>query len=349
LYVLRIFPQVSQTYVKYEIEALRDDYDIHVITQTESRWPYGKFVDYETIREPDKILAAANAFKPHVLHSHWLHQAPLVAGLAQQTNTPFTLRAHSFDILLDKTDEVITENGIQRSPLVSRAVNAMNSNLCAGVLTFPFTMEILLKAGVRPVKLFECFPVVNYDLFHDESPNGQAVMNVGACTPKKNMDDFLKLAELVPQRSFHLYPIGYESERIAELNKTQGNPITIEPIIEPEQMPAAYKKCQWLVYTADFEINQVGWPIAVAEAMASGVGVCVPRIRDDMQEYVGDAGILYDNIEELPAIISKPVPEEMRQAGFKQAQKSDINRHKILLSRAWDRAYRFRMNFGIPD
>jgi hypothetical protein len=99
-----------------------------------------------------------------------------------------------------------------------------------------------------------------------------------------------------------------------------------------------YKQHQWLVYTAAFELATVGWPMAVAEAQAAGVGVCMPNIRPDLKEYIGNAGYLYDSISEVAEIIAKPVPDEIREAGFLQAKKSDIQEHKHLLTDLWHKA-----------
>ncbi len=82
-------------------------------------------------------------------------------------------------------------------------------------------------------------------------------------------------------------------------------------------------------------VPTVGWPMAIAEAQASGVGVCMPRIRPDLVEYVGP-GVIYDSIEELYPIVSGPVPDEMREAGFEHARRSDIAEHKHLLTDLWD-------------
>ena len=37
--------------------------------------------------------------------------------------------------------------------------------------------------------------------------------------------------------------------------------------------------------------------MAIAEAQAAGVSVCMPNIRPDIKEYVGEAGFVYDSIE----------------------------------------------------
>jgi hypothetical protein len=103
-------------------------------------------------------------------------------------------------------------------------------------------------------------------------------------------------------------------------------------------MPAEYKKHRWLVYTAAPAFNTVGWPMAIAEAQASGVGVCVPNLRSDLRDYVGQSGYLYDSIEEVVDIVSQPYPRELRELGFEQAKKSDAFEHIDLLLDLWRQA-----------
>src|SRR5262249_10933441 len=153
----------------------------------------------------------------------WLHQtrdlayfAGCLGGRAGRPDIPFTVRAHSFDVL---------DNG---GKCVRESAPLLNSELCLGVLSFPFTPPLLEGAGVRGEKVVACYPVVNYRRFCDTSPNGDAVMNVGACLPKKKMEDFLTLAASDPLtlpsppaaggegrvrggRRFDLYALGYDS------------------------------------------------------------------------------------------------------------------------------------------
>lgn len=191
---------------------------------------------------------------------------------------------------------------------------------------------------MRDEKIVDSYPVVNFKRFHDRSPNGDAVMNVGACTPKKRMEDFLELATRVPDRAFNLYALGYYAPIIAQKNVKMGSPVNIVPPVEPSEMLSEYKKHQWLVYTACPKLNTVGWPLAVAEAQAAGVGVCVANVRADMRDFVGEAGILYDSISEVEGMVSGPVPEEIRESGFIHARKCDVFEHKKLLTSLWDRA-----------
>lgn len=103
----------------------------------------------------------------------------------------------------------------------------------------------------------------------------------------------------------------------------------------PERMPREYKKHSWLAFTASRELGTVGWPIVVAEAQASGVGVCIPNLRPDIADYVDGGGIIYESIEELSDVVSGPVPESIREKGFEVAKRSDVWDHIDILLALW--------------
>jgi hypothetical protein len=333
MYIVNHFPQISETYIRSEIEALAQECDIRVISLRGVSAPYSNSAPFQQMDDPDAILEAIEEFNPHVLHSHWLLQTRTLAyfagyfsGSSGRRKIPFTLRAHSFDVM-HYGRKYIHES----APMI-------NSDLCLGLIAFPFTRPLLEAGGIRPDKIHDCFPVINYRRFYDTSPNGESVMNVGACLPKKKMSDFLELASVVPHMKFNLYPLGYETPEIKKLNERMNNPVNIVPPVQPEEMLAEYKKHRWLVYTASREMNSVGWPMAVAEAQAAGVGVCLPNIRPDLKEYLGDAGFLYESVSDVARIISGPFPDEMRERGFEQARKSDVFEHKAILLDLWNKA-----------
>lgn len=327
MYIVHAYPQISETYVKTELEALGDEYEMMVISLQKPNVVCKNRFPVQQISDPRMILRIIAEFRPHVLHSHWAMHAGLVGAIARRTQIPFTVRTHSFD--------VIHAVGAEPPRQLVKAVPALNDPLCLGVIAFPFTVPMLVKAGVREEIIHPCYPVIDYRRFLDDSPNGTEVMNMGACTPKKNMESFLELGKKVPGTTFNLYALGYDVKEMTGLNDRMGRPVNMIPPRQPEDMPREYKKHRWLVYTADFGMATVGWPMAVAEAQASGVGVCMANIRPDLKEYVGDAGFLYDTIDEAADIISRPYPEEMRRSGFEQARKSDIYEHKVLLSDLW--------------
>ena len=327
MYIVHEFPQISQTYIRAELEALIEDYEISVISIHDPDIAYKEHVPFRKITDIGRMREAVEEFKPDILHSHWLQQIRYLAPLSRETGVPYTIRAHSFDS--------IRANGIP--PRYMRdAVRHFNSDNCLGILAFPFTRALFEKAGIQSRKIHDCFPVIHYPRFYDRSPNGDAVMNVGACIPKKRMQDYLDLATKLPAIQFNLYPMGHQTDKIKAFNNAAGNPVHISECIEPQDMPAEYKKHRWLVYTACWELKTVGWPMAVAEAQASGVGVCVPNIRPDMKDYVGPAGYLYNSLDEVIPLVSGPFSEERRELGFEHAKKSDVFSHKVILTDLWD-------------
>jgi Glycosyl transferase family 2 len=332
MYIVGAFPQISQTYIRSEIEALQGEYEISVIALSEPNVPYQGCVPFRRMADPAMIREAIEEFRPHVLHGHYLNRSEIFEALIRREglNVPFTIRAHSFDTLA------------KGSGFAARAASVVNNDLCLGVLSFPFTRPLLEKAGIRPEKIHDCYPVVNYRRFHDRSPNGEAVMNVGAAIPKKRMEDFIELAAQFPGMEFNLYAVGHTVDELARCNKAKGGVVNIMPPIEPDEMPREYKKHRWLVYTASREIGTVGWPMAIAEAQAAGVGVCVANLRPDLRDYVGGGGFIYESIGEVADIITKPVPDEMREIGFEQARKSDIFEHKVILTDLWQKTESMR-------
>ena len=156
--------------------------------------------------------------------------------------------------------------------------------------------------------------------FRNSAPNGPEIMNVGAPAPKKNMEDFIRLSRLVPDRKFNLYGLGYETPRLVEINARLGGKVNfIAPSIR-RTCRREYKKHCWLVYTASRTVNTVGWPMALVEAQASGVGVYVQKIREDLREYVGDAGAFFDSPEELVDAIRTPPVRRGAQTGIRMGR-----------------------------
>jgi len=327
LYILHRYPQMSETYMETEIRALRGRFEIEILTTGKPDLSYEWHHPYTALAGTGEIIQAAMRARPDVIHGHYTQMIPLIAQAARRAGVPFTLRTHSFDVFGPAQEKL---------PAYREEVNGEH---CAGILGFPPTLELFARAGWDMRKIVSCFPIIEYDWFYDRSPNGDAIMNVGACIPKKKMDDFVQLGRSMPDKTFNLYALGYYKGRIEKLNAEMGNPVRVIPPVQPRAMPAEYKKHQWLVYTGNTGLPTVGWPLAVAEAQASGVGVCMCRVRPDLEEYLGGAGHLFDTIEEAASIIRNPVPDEMREAGFAQAAKSDIHAHVDRLVDLWRRAY----------
>ncbi len=356
LYFIASYPTFSETYMHEEILALRDRYEIEVISLEQSPYPRReahshRVIPYEgpdfiwgriermdiTFSLPaqrdfvEKVDVVIEDFRPDILHGHYLGMSLLLRHLAERHHIPFTIRSHSFDAVSEPPAK-ITVN-----------CEAANSGWCERVLVLPPSRQRLLDAGLVPEKLVDCWPVMNFERFYNPEPRPKTgrVICAGPAIHKKAHREFIDLAALMRGSglTFDLYTRGELQEELKAYNSAVGNPANIT-YADPVDMGAVYPRYDWLVYTADKKINKVGSPLAVAEAQASGIGVCwqeLPGRRDEQLEYLAGAGFLYKSIEDVPAIISEPYPEEMRRAGFEAVRRCDIQATKHLISEAWDR------------
>lgn len=329
------YPQVSETYIKNEVDALAADHEVELFAFGAGSYPYRSRRPHVVITQENQrnVIEYLREFRPHALHGHYLLQLPSLLQLSQALGVPFTVRAHSFDVL----DERVASNEALRAAggtesLFSRTASSPHFR---GVLCFPFMRERLIAAGLPAERVISSLPVIDVHRFRDRGPNGPAIMNVGAAIPKKKMSDFIVLSRLVPDRTFNLYALGYKSQDLAALNQTHGGRVNFIPPVDPEAMAPEYKKHAWLTYTASREMATVGWPMALIEAMASGVGACMQRIRPDLAEYVGDAGFLFDRPEDLvDRLRHDPTPQE-RERGFAWAEQFDFRRELPRLTDLW--------------
>jgi hypothetical protein len=331
-YLVSCYPTFAETYISTELSHVRKEFEVDVIAVTPPEEGAEADVQYVVEEDEAKILERTSAFAPDVIHTHWLwgSQFDIACRLAKRLDRPLTIRTHSFDVL------GIEEDG-PSSPTVTHR-DFLGSEYCLGILTFPFGVERLARAGMLESKLIPCRPVVDYERFYDESPNGSGVVNVGACLAKKDFPSYLHLARRVPEKQFGLYPVGPYVAALRETNRTLGSPVEIHAPVQHHQMPAVYKRHEWLVYTADRRLATVGWPICIAEAQASGVGVCMPNLRPDIHDWVGPAGFVYDSLDEVVEILQQPYPASMRRAGFEHARRADIREHLPLLTNLWKQA-----------
>jgi hypothetical protein len=90
-----------------------------------------------------------------------------------------------------------------------------------GVLGFPYGGPRLSRAGLNPAKYISCPPVVNYEMFYNREGNGESILNLGACLPKKKFESYIELALLAPNLDFNLYALGYFKTHIVSNPKVK--------------------------------------------------------------------------------------------------------------------------------
>jgi glycosyltransferase involved in cell wall biosynthesis len=350
------YPAFSETYMHEEIRSLREQFEIKIITYRKSTrqrlraWEYTRIeykdpcLVYSPIEEINqdfndpsqleflrRVDAVIEEFKPDVMHGHYFGLSLLLKQLAEKHGTPFTLRTHSMDILSEPIEKL------------EACSKAANSPWCKRVLAFPASCERLADRGLDPGKIESCWPVMNFRRFYNPlgRPLTERVMCCGPAIEKKAHKDFIDLAAKMRGRSelqFDLYARGHFLRATQIYNLRRGGVVNIA-YVDPDEMSDVYPRYDWFIYPSDPGINKVGLPVGIAEAQASGLGVCwqeLPGRRQEQLDYLGGGGFLFKSIDELPEILSRPYPEEMRLLGFEAARRCDIEEHKSLLSSVWE-------------
>jgi hypothetical protein len=327
-YIVKNFPQLSQTYIKTELRAVKERAETAIIATSVPNYPDPESYDYLQLSRIEDIVREVRDAHPDVIHTHYLNHVPIVHEVALALDIPYTVRAHSFDCLPIGVNNKLPAH-------LSAVIPMLNQDICRGVIAMPFAKEILTTVGLNPLKLIIKPPVVDVQHFLDTNPNEKGIMNTGACIPKKKMEDFLELAARLPTETFTLYAIGHNIQQLSSLNAARGSLLNIRNPVPYSQMPREYKKNNWMVYTASFTERTVGWPMAVVEAWAAGVVVNIARIRPDLDNFIGDAGFCYQSLEELVDRLLENPPPEMRERGFERAKSFDIRKNLDELFSLW--------------
>ena len=325
LVVLQEYPQISETYIKNELEALAETHELEILATLAASAPYrNRFPCLWLTRENQQnTIAYLRRWGPQAIHAHYLKMLPVAETISRIFNIPYTVRAHSFDVL---------DGAFLRIPR-----ELFQSPRLKAVLCFPPFVENLRRAGIPAEKVVISNPLIDVPRFFTgtRSP-GTGVMNVGAALPKKNMEEYIELSMLMPEHTFRLYGLGYQTRKLKALNDARGGRVEFVAPVEPEFMPAEYLRHEWLVYTASQENASVGWPMAIVEAQASGLGVAMQNIRGDLRDYCGPGAVLFDRVQDLVNIIDRPPRDEQLAAGFENSRRFDFRVQLARLADFWD-------------
>lgn len=314
------YPALSESYQYDEATELQKHYNLKIYSW---KWnirvvendvpPYIRIGD----KHPQMFIDDMKSFKPDVLHGHYLENIRLYTDLARSLNIKFTIRTHSFDML--------TTN-------INQYRDCVNSPLCNGIFVFyPFKQKCI-DAGFDESKVFQYWPSINIRAFRDvfSLPNGNDIMSGGSVLPKKNIEGFILLAKKIkaiyPSKNIVYYSVEEELDYVAKIknfNTMNGSPVEFKTV-QHKDMPLEYKKYQWIIYTACNKLKSVGCPVMIAEAQATGVGVIMYKLRDDLQDYVTDSGYLFTEDDEVLDIISNDFDSDKKLEAYELSTRYDI-------------------------
>ena len=326
------YPRISHSYQSVEAielnknhEIMISPYDWELFTKANIHLPF-------TFNHPLKELKNIIKFKPDIIHSHYLDTFDVCVKLSETLKIPFTIKSHSFDIL---------DNDFYIPKKYAKQIN--DNKHCLKIIVFPEFFNKLISIGINETKLVAMYPTIDVNKFINlEIENGPHIMSGGAFLPKKNIKGFITLSKKIKER-FPNKIISYYSvmenksyyDEIMIFNKSHNNPVNFITV-QPENMPMEYKKHQWLIYSACPEKKTVGNPLMIAEAQASGVGVIMYNLRENLSDYVTSNGYLYDNDAQVLEIISNNFNEEKRNNAVEIAKdRYDIQEKIKIIENIW--------------
>ena len=330
LIVASEYPLCSETYIEVERRFLDNHGVTHVVARNRVR--RGKTPEHGShLAKPSRwqMGRMLRQFRPDVVHGQFLHMAEWTARIARRAGVPWTLRTHSFDVLVRPEAER------------RRAAALANGSDCLGILGFPFARPILERLGLEPDKFVEAPPVADVNRFRSDGPTGEGILHFGAITAGKlaACAEFARLSTMVPELAFHDYPTGFGSgrelaPRVQAVVRQEGGRVETHDWVPHSEMPRVFGEHRWFVYPGP-AAQTFGWPVGVVEAWAAGVGVCIQRIRPDIDEYVDGAAVVFDDIEELRSVLREEPDPGMVARGRERAETMDISCHGQRLLDVW--------------
>lgn len=240
--------------------------------ETEMAWMKARGVSCTSYSYKDggTLAGAVKAFRPDLIHVHWLNLAEVFATDLEREKIPVTIRAHSFDA---------TEQSIE---ICSRIKTVKK------LWVFPKYMRADYRPPIHPMPA--CYDETLYRPapFYDQ----RQVVRAGAGLPGKGWEEMLAIARLVPDIKFVLI-----------MTRPTWDPSWPEKNIRPNlpsnvelKLDVPHEEAAQITRSSGFYIRGAGsahpWamPVSCLEALASG---CVTLAPPAGRDCFGDAVLTY--------------------------------------------------------
>lgn len=284
LYILHSYPQLSETYVRSEIEYMRRrGVHIEVWSWHHPMRPYP--TDLPIHR--GSLAEAVARSRPDLLHVHWLSIGQEALALAEPIGLPVTFRGHGYEFSSARGTELL------RHPAVRR------------LYIFPhFVAQLPASEKVMPLPV-AFSPDRHYPPARKDP---RLVVRVSLAKPTKDPATFLETARLCPEHRFVLAvctPTGREgaANEVRALAASLKSPAEIQVDVSNEAAAELVRAAGIFMHTYSYE-EPFGMPISIAEALATGAHV-LARDGAHIHGYLGSCGQLYQNAEHAAALIAE--------------------------------------------
>lgn len=309
LYVLANCPQASESYIEAEMSYVRSrGVEVQVWSNVAG------FGDPAPVRvHRGALQSAVSEFRPDLVHVHYLVTAAALLPLIP--DVPATVRAHSFDWAQSTVEYVSAFKSV-------RAIYA-----------FPHFAREVSSRKVVPLPV--AYDATLYDGPIAAPTQRDRIVRLAAGRRVKGLEDFMAVsAKVSPRGEFHLAvcQVRGDEEYVSQLTERgRSCGVQVHQNLLRAQAVELTRTAEIYLDTSDPGGHPFGMPISIAEAMASGL-VVIARDRPGAREYIGEAGMFYESVEEATALVETALEcrvadlEAIRNIAMRQARKfrSDV-------------------------
>jgi len=287
LYAVQTYPQLSESYIEDEMACMqRFGADIAVWALHAGFSPEAP--RHEAFRGP--LEAAIAAFRPDILHVHWLTVLRKQSAVLAAAGVPVTARAHSFDSAAGAIQQTLGLPSLARLYLL------------------PASAARVTTLDPRAVTIQ---PAFDSTLFAPADKDPRLVLRTMAGLPQNDPKFLIDLALRLPNHRVVLAiarAVGFDQVpgELRDYAASIGSPIAFANDLPRREIAALIARAGIFLHThpaRDARLNKlVGGPVSIAEAMATGAYI-VARDLPGLVDYVGDAGETYADIDHAAALI----------------------------------------------
>ena len=290
LYLVWHYPQLSEAYVETELRVMRRwGVEIGVWGEVHPASPYPTDVPVFSGSVEDAI----RAFKPDLIHIHWLNFGTSQKAALAASGLPVTLRAHGFEVSRDLLVDLLDQPWVRRLygfPHQLRLIDAEHPRL-RGVVS-GFDTKLFAPRAEKDRRL---------------------VVRTVAGLPSKDLPLFFEVAARRPEYRFVLAAVtcNQRESYIGELrsmNARLGSPVDFRVDVPRDQIAQVVGESGIYLHTLVSPgapgATPIGMPISIAEAMATGAVLIVKNLPE-FTSYVGDAGLSYTDTDDVDRLLAE--------------------------------------------
>lgn len=287
LYALWHYPQLSETYVETELQAmLRFGAEIQVWSSEDVATPYPPGAPLRR----GSLHDAITQYSPDLVHVHWVTSALTFAPTVAAAGLPMTVRSHGFEVRPDIVERLLNHHSVSRLTLFPGQPTASRS---------------------KDPRIAVANTAFDPSLFMPAQKDRRLIVRTGTAQPSKDPQTFFEIAKRLPQfRCVLIVSTVFQRESyVEELQRLKAQlDSPAELLIDlPREQAAQYVRdagiyLHTVVDPSDPHFTPIGMPISIAEAMATGAYVLV-RDVPPLRNYIGDAGAVYADPEQACELI----------------------------------------------